>query len=91
MFRFIVLVILISIVFAIVRRFFNSLLSAGSANHRTRGHRQPKRSALRGEMFKDPQCGMYVAKDLALTARSGKETFYFCSEECRDRFLSVDR
>ncbi len=38
-------------------------------------------------MVKDPQCGMYVATDLAITARSKDQTLHFCSEDCRDKFL----
>jgi YHS domain-containing protein len=46
--------------------------SAGAANH----------------MVKDPICGMYMDSRLAVRLQSGKETVYFCSEECRDKFLS---
>lgn len=91
MLRFIVLIILISIVFAVVRSILNSLLAAGSSNQKSRARRRTSRNALKGEMLKDPHCGMYVAKDLAVSARSGKETFYFCSDECRDSYLSVHR
>lgn len=90
MLRFVVLIILICIVFAIVRSFFNFLLGAGSSSSKSKSRRQ-SRNALGGEMFKDPHCGIYVARDLAISARSGKETFYFCSKECRDKYLSVRR
>jgi glucose-6-phosphate 1-dehydrogenase len=39
--------------------------------------------------MKDPICGMSVDPTAALTAeRDGKE-FFFCSESCRERFLSI--
>ncbi len=40
------------------------------------------------EMVKDPICGIYVLARDAKTLRTGGQTFYFCSEECRKRFLN---
>jgi P-type Cu+ transporter len=37
---------------------------------------------------KDPICGMTVAESTALHAERDGQTFYFCSEQCRERFLS---
>lgn len=39
------------------------------------------------EMVRDPVCGVYIPSDEALTATGRGGTFYFCSEECRRRFL----
>jgi uncharacterized membrane protein YraQ (UPF0718 family)/YHS domain-containing protein len=36
----------------------------------------------------DPVCGMKVDRAKALTAERDGETFYFCSEGCRERFLA---
>jgi YHS domain-containing protein len=38
-------------------------------------------------LVRDPVCGMHLAENLALVERSGGHTVYFCSEECRNRFL----
>ena len=38
-------------------------------------------------MKRDPVCNMEVREDTAITAECNGETFYFCSEGCRDRFL----
>ena len=40
----------------------------------------------RGEIVKDLVCKMDVVKDGALTDNFNNRTYYFCSEECRDRF-----
>ncbi len=40
------------------------------------------------EMVKDPQCGTYVSLSLALTGKKDGSKYYFCSRECRDKFLS---
>lgn len=34
-------------------------------------------------LVKDPVCGVFVVPSTALTAGSGGETKYFCSEKCR--------
>lgn len=39
-------------------------------------------------MIKDPQCGMYVAEDLAVQTQVEGTTIYFCSEECHIRYVS---
>ena len=38
---------------------------------------------------KDPVCGMTVDKATALHAERDGETFYFCGEHCRTKFLSA--
>ncbi|MBN2427190.1 MAG: YHS domain-containing protein [Deltaproteobacteria bacterium] len=39
-------------------------------------------------MVKDPQCGTYVPQSESLTATRAGKTYYFCSSECREKFLS---
>ena len=40
-----------------------------------------------GEMVKDPVCGTYVEKDSAITVKNGDQTLYFCSYECRQKYI----
>ena len=40
-----------------------------------------------GDMVKDPECGAFVAVDDSISVRDGERVFYFCSYECRDKFL----
>jgi len=37
----------------------------------------------------DPICGMTVDKATALQAERDGKTFYFCSDHCRQKFLST--
>ena len=39
-------------------------------------------------MVKDPVCGMYMDSRLAVRLERKKEEFYFCSEECKNKYLS---
>ncbi|MBI4608886.1 MAG: YHS domain-containing protein [Candidatus Rokubacteria bacterium] len=43
-------------------------------------------SLLNGRRAKDQVCGMSVARPNAATHAYLGETYYFCSERCRDRF-----
>ena len=38
---------------------------------------------------KDPICGMTVDEATALRAERDGKTFYFCSDHCRQKFLST--
>ncbi len=40
-------------------------------------------------MAKDPVCGMTVEEDTAFHAEREGKTFYFCSDACRQKFLST--
>jgi len=44
-------------------------------------------SAVNGRAHQDPECGLYVAEELALRAPTPRGVLYFCSADCRDRFL----
>ncbi|MBC8125952.1 MAG: YHS domain-containing protein [Gloeobacteraceae cyanobacterium ES-bin-144] len=39
--------------------------------------------------YNDPVCGMSVDPTTALHAEQEGETFYFCSEQCRQKFLTT--
>ena len=38
------------------------------------------------QMSKDPVCGTYVVPERSLSVNVGRETIYFCSAACRDKF-----
>ena len=39
------------------------------------------------ETILDPICQSYFPKDSALKVKKGSEVVYFCSEECREKFI----
>ena len=54
------------------------------------GRRQgppPEKTAGGEDMVHDPQCGVYLPRGDAVTARKGSETLHFCSEDCRRAFF----
>lgn len=40
-----------------------------------------------GELVKDPSCGSYVDVEGSISVRDGQTKYYFCSYECREKFL----
>jgi YHS domain-containing protein len=50
--------------------------------------RQQNQVPLSGELKKDPACGTYIAAATSIHENVGGETFYFCSKQCRDRYVA---
>lgn len=46
----------------------------------------PAKSAQK--MVKDPVCGMYMDSRLAVRLENKNEILHFCSEECKQKYLS---
>ncbi len=46
-----------------------------------------KSEVIKGDLVKDPFCGIFLPKDHAIKLEYKGETFYFCSENCKTKFL----
>lgn len=66
------------ILYAVIR-FFNTLGKGGNAT--------PQAKQVSGMMVKDDVCGTYLPKEEALTEKEKGHVYYFCSQECRRKFL----
>jgi len=49
------------------------------------------RGRMVDEMVQDPVCKLYVPKRDAVTAVHSGTTYYFCSKECREKFIASER
>ncbi|MFQ5928205.1 MAG: transcriptional regulator [Acidobacteriota bacterium] len=76
------------ILLSLIRSFLARLLNPSSQKSKSGPRRAEARRTISGQMVKDPQCGMHVAMELAVTARVKGETVHFCSEECRNSFIN---
>jgi hypothetical protein len=78
--RIALLVILVFVVLGILRalRLFLGQLRVGAPRREV-----PRRPAAEGEMVRDPVCGTWIDRRLALPVRQGRDTVSVCSEECR--------
>ncbi len=41
------------------------------------------------KMEKDPVCGTYIPVKTSLKLKSEGKTYYFCSEKCREEYISL--
>lgn len=48
-------------------------------------------SAVDDVMIKDPQCHIYFPKREAVRLKTGDQELFFCSTECRDKYLLENR
>ena len=82
-------VVIISIlrgVIGIIMKGFAELLSPGSGTQTKQG--PANKVPLTGELKKDPACGTYISAATSIKETVGGETFYFCSKQCRDKYLA---
>jgi uncharacterized protein len=80
MLRLISYIILAYVIYTIVRFF-------GSLARTFRPPARPSQPRLSGTMVKDEACGTYVPKEGAIREVIDGEERYFCSKECRQKFL----
>lgn len=87
---FIIRVLLPLFVFLVLRSIFRSIFQTGRDIVRRQEPEQdaPAAPSAGGELKKDPVCGTYVSTSLGLTRKLKGETVYFCSKECRDKFVA---
>jgi YHS domain-containing protein len=86
--RFLFWVVIVSWSLSLLRRLVNSMGAA--ATDRQQPIDVPSDAASR-KLVRDPVCGMHLAEGLAIAERSGGETVFFCSEECRNKFMDEPR
>ncbi|MEX1243429.1 MAG: hypothetical protein WEB59_01905 [Thermoanaerobaculia bacterium] len=77
---FVFVLVLLLTVLRGLRIFFQAVLRAPGARGGPRSG-----GTFEGEMVRDPVCGTWVDRRLALTARRGAETIPVCSEACLRR------
>jgi YHS domain-containing protein len=76
------------ILFVMARSLLRSLWSAFTSGGASSSASQRAQVQQGGELKRDPVCGTYVSPAVSLTGKSNGETVYFCSPECRDKYLA---
>jgi YHS domain-containing protein len=82
--RFLLLAILLLLVARAFWRLMDGIIESAGGTSRRRKESSPE-SAVK--LVRDPVCGTYVAPRAALSLTAGGSTHYFCSEECRRKFV----
>jgi len=85
MFAFFLRALLVISALWLVRRFLGMLFG----EPRKRAQPRPEEmSNPSSKMVRDPVCGMYMDPRLAVRLEDKKGVFYFCSDECRRKYLA---
>jgi YHS domain-containing protein len=83
------LVVIISLLRGVIGIIFRGLGELVSPRPNQPGaQRSANQVPLSGELKKDPACGTYIAAATSIHETVGGETFYFCSKQCRDRYVA---
>jgi len=82
--RFLFWVVIVSWSVSLLRRVVTSM---GAAAPRRRDPLDVPSDAVARKLVRDPVCGMHLAEGLAIVERSANTPVYFCSEQCRDKFM----
>jgi YHS domain-containing protein len=81
------------LVLFLVRLLWNAVASmiAGQARGQMGGAgRRPGDNTIhRGQMVRDPVCGLHLPISRAITETRSGERYHFCSERCRQSFLKA--
>ncbi len=84
LFRLLLLVLIVTLARRVVTLFARSWKGVAGGRSQAPGATP---ATITGTMVKDPQCGTYTALELAVTANLAGKPLYFCSRECRDKYL----
>jgi uncharacterized protein len=69
-------------------RFLKSWMFEGTTSQKTVF--ENKTDEIDNVMVKDPHCGTYFAKKDGVHLNMNAQDLYFCSEECKDKFLEKE-
>jgi YHS domain-containing protein len=87
--RYVFWILVVSWSVSLLRRLVNSM--AVPSESRSNEPMDVPSDAITRKLVRDPVCGMHLAAGLAITERQGGEMFYFCSEECREKFAGTPK
>jgi len=79
MIRFILYGVLIYLGYRILKPLVASFMKSAEDN--------PPASSGDTELIRDPHCETYFLRQRGVEARIGGRKVYFCSEECRDKYM----
>ena len=68
-------------------RFVGGVVQGASSQAGPAG-RTPPTTRVPKKMIQDPVCGTYVLPGKALELSRGRETVFFCSDACRQKYLA---
>ncbi|AEH44635.1 YHS domain-containing protein [Thermodesulfatator indicus DSM 15286] len=83
MFRIILIIVLFLLIWFTIKAIWKDLRQA-----RPKAKTSSSPPEVTDKLVKDPVCGVYCPRKTAYTAIWQGKVYYFCSEECRQKFLA---
>ncbi len=83
--RYLFWIVIVSWTVSLLRRIVRQM-NAGQTP-RSDPYMDVPNNAVNQKLVRDPVCGMHIAEGLALPLKQGNETVFFCSAECRDKYV----
>jgi YHS domain-containing protein len=83
-FRYLFWVLVVSWTVSLLRKLVSNMGAQGT--HRNEPMDVPN-DAVGRKLVRDPVCGMHLAEGLAIVEQRGGAPVFFCSEECRNKFM----
>lgn len=80
---FLIRLLLLVLLFLLIKRLWTSLTGAVQSQ----GGLPPRNEISPQPLVHDPECGLHLPLNDALTVHTDKGLLYFCSRECRDSYL----
>jgi len=77
------IILLVSIIYFSIKSIFKPIKKPARTPEYKKSKQEPST-----EMVQDPECGIYLDPSCSITIEQEGKIYYFCSEECRDKFLN---
>lgn len=93
LFELIITIIVVIIARAVLTAVVRGIAQQGAALRNRAGQNRASAPTAEsaGDLYKDPVCGTYVAQSTPHRRQIGGQTFYYCSEACREKHALVTR
>jgi YHS domain-containing protein len=88
MLRYLFWVVVVTWTLSLLRRLVGQMSSGAPQSKRDM---DVPSDAVTRKLVRDPVCGMHISEGLALPLGQGADTVFFCSAECREKYLSQTR
>jgi YHS domain-containing protein len=85
----VIISVLKSIIGIVLRGVSEALKPGSSAPGARSANPASNQVPLTGELKKDPVCGTYIAAATSIKEHVGGQTFHFCSQQCRDKYVAT--
>ncbi len=91
LFTILIVIIARAVLTSVMKGITNAAANASSSSSHTATPNRGPAAQPSGELHKDPVCGTYVAESTAFRRQTGGQSFYYCSEACREKHSLVAR